>query len=69
MSTTTFGHQVRDLYASQKVQIFPSFQRVETFSWHEQGYLLADTVKGSDKNIQLSFSADNVLKHKKTVNV
>ena len=65
MSTTSFGHQVRDLYASQKVRVFPSFQKVETFSWHERGYTWADAVKCSIENIQLSFSADNLVKYQK----
>ena len=34
---TIFEHQVKDMYASRKVQVFSSLRRPETRFWHGEG--------------------------------
>ena len=49
---TTFEHQVQNLYASQKVQVFSSPLRPETHFRHEQDHQRAVALQGSINVIQ-----------------
>ena len=49
---TTFEHQVQNLYASRKFQIFSSLCKWETLFWHQQGHQRAVATSGSTENIQ-----------------
>ena len=50
--STIFEHQVKDMYASQKIQGFSSLRRPETYFRHAQGNQRAGAITGSINIIQ-----------------
>ena len=48
----TFEHELQDLYASQKVQVFPSLGRPKSLFGHARGYQRASVLTGSISIIQ-----------------
>ena len=64
----TFEQQVKDIYASQKVQVFSRLRRTETHFRHQQSRQRADPLTGSIYKIQNTNVTVNGVKHQKTVN-
>ena len=45
---TTFEHQVQDMYASQKIQVYSSLRRLKTHFRHPQGHQRASAITDSN---------------------
>ena len=63
-----FEHQVNDMYASQKIQVFSSLRRPETSFRNAQGHQRAGALTGSINVIQNTIIRVYEVESQKTVN-
>ena len=66
---TTFEQQVKDLYESQKVQVYSCLRRPETHFQYRQGHQRAGALTCSINNLQKRNYTLNGIGHQKAINL